>query len=174
MFYPHRATILTRRAEPTDLDVAQATAHVRRRHAALAERLVLRDLLQPRKVKAKTLRRISRQLQEVARRQDVQDFMAIWNHWRAFYFNLPPIQPKTGGQLTQIEALLAQADGDERHLRMLVAATHRAFVWRKVNPGFGDALLRGEEFVQRHAHEVVADVDQRAYRAAALTRGAGE
>lgn len=169
MFYPHRAIILIRRAEPATQDHRQLGERARRRNALVAERLVLKDLLRPRPVNVQAERKLARKYEVLARREDVQEFMQVWNHWRQFYFGLDPVQPKTGGQLTQIERFLT-SEPDVNRRRMIVATTHKAFVWRNVNPGFGDLLVNGEDNLKRYRGEVVADVDRVAYARGALVR----
>lgn len=168
MFYPHRANILANREEPSNLDLKSATDFVMARNSAVAARVIAKAILQPKKITKRVEKKISNAWQLQQGKQDVTPFMIIWNRWRKFYFELPPIAVKTVAQLTQIENILTMAREENLDLSLLIACTHKAFVWRKVNPNFSEVIYAGKDHLGRFREEVLIDIDKAAYQVGAI------
>jgi hypothetical protein len=162
-FSPHLAQIQIERREPDQFNIDETTREIRKRNAQLAERIVVEGWLKRPKPKAKANKKLKRVIEFEERLKLTGDFMEIWNHWRHFYFELPAMKIKTPGQITGIENIAKLVEDEGLNLNMLIATTHKAFVWRKVNPNFNQVVFNGLEFYDRFYDEVQKDVDRQEY-----------
>jgi hypothetical protein len=113
------------------------------------------------------LRRSSKRIEDLiedeARRKSIVGFMEEWNKWRDFYFDLPPMEPKTKGQLTAIENAIQFADQHQFRISLLIACVMRAYKGSSFRPNFHAIVRRGEELYEMNYDLVLADVDRDDY-----------
>jgi len=166
-FFPHLAEIGIERDEP-DVDADAEAKIIRRKNSLLAEQIVARDMIKNRKKNPKASERIRARLEFDERLQSAKKFVDLWNYWRMFYLDAGPIYPKSKGQLTCIENIIEMAEKNGLSLSMLIATTHKAFCWRRFNPGFTDVLSRGLEYYDTLIDDVAADIDRSDYELRAL------
>lgn len=95
--------------------------------------------------------------------KSVRGFMILWNKWRAFYFGLPDIQPKTRGQLTSIENAIEFCNENELSITMMIACVHKAFEKRRLRPSYSVIVSQGEEIYNVFYDLVIADIDRNDY-----------
>ena len=169
MFYPHFSDYTVRRTEPQGLNIEVATAAAKKRNMRVAERMLYRSMMGKKKSREKDIhKKIQKGNEFDERLKTTAEFMVIWNRWRAFYLDLGPIQPKMSAQLTAIESALDIAKSNSFNLSVFIAAIHREFKRRKVNPGFNDLVRYGEEHYHKHYSGVVADLDDLEYQEEAM------
>ncbi len=165
MFVSHLAVVDIKRIEPSNLDLDGIVNKVLLERESLAERIIISSWVNGDNRKAKKV--ISKKISEIdsliERKQFVSQFMEIWNYWRMFYFDLNPIRPKTKSQLTQIENAVNLVKEKDLQLNLVIACTHKAFVWRKVNPAFHNLINAGLEKYDQYIDDVMVDID-RSYR----------
>ena len=167
MFYPHYAQMFIERDEP-ELDVGSQKAIVRKRFAALAERIVIKDDLKKVKKKNIVYKKI-RDLHETdVRERSIEDFLEIWNRWRRFYFDVKDMKAKTKTQITTIENIIEMPEQNKLNLNMLIATTHKAYEKRRFRPNFNAVLSYGLEYYEEFYEEIMADIDRRNYEDEAL------
>jgi len=167
MFFSHLAEIEIERDEP-DIDPIKESKIILRRNALLAEKIVARNLLKPRKKNPKVSEKIRALLEFDQRLDSARVFVETWNYWRDFYFDVGPMSPKNKGQLTCIEKIIEMSQENNINLSILIGATHKAYVWRKIRPGFSEALSKGLEHYENLYDDVVSDLDKQEYEMGAL------
>lgn len=165
MHFSHLADATLKRQEPHNFDLDKARRKTQLRNERIAEHVVRKMALDGGfKISEKQVQKEIKKKTEIEIRSTaVIQFMDMWNHWRQFYFDLPPIRPKTKAQLTSIENAIQIVDENEINLTIFIACTHKAFVWRKVNPGFHDLIGRGLDYFEQHMDSVLTDIDHAAY-----------
>jgi len=168
MFYPHLAEIDIERDEPA-IDPKREARIVSHRNAILAEQIVTKDLIRKRKKTSKVSEKVRALLEFDERFKSARHFMELWNFWREFYFDVGPIHPKNKSQLTCIEKIIEMAGDKKMNLSVLIGATHKAYVWRKVRPGFSETLSKGADHYENYSDQVSADLDRREYEEGALS-----
>lgn len=164
MFFPHFASINTKRQAP-GVVTNRMSAKLRERNEDFVTGIVMNSWL--RGDFAKSKKSVEKKISDISeieiRSESARDFMEKWNFWRKFYFDLSPISPKTKSQLTQIEKIVLLSKSEDLRLTMLIGTVHKAFVWRKVNPGFQDILFKGLEYYERFHDIVISDIDSSNY-----------
>lgn len=165
MFFPHFASIEVIRQEPLKIH-EDAIEKILMRNEDIASRIVIESYLRgdSAKPEKEIRKKINNQNEIEIRIEFTRNFMILWNHWRNFYFDAPPVQPKNRGQLTQIENIIQLAEEKEIKLTLLIGSTHKAFVWRKVRPSFPEVISKGIEHYNNHSEEVIIDLDRLNYR----------
>lgn len=172
---PHLAQVEIARREPdADFDAEKAHEILVERFARVAERIVAKGLLHktPTQKEVKlTASRIRKQIEFEARIKSVQFFLDLWNEWREFYFDLPPMTLKNAGQITTVENCIVHAKRHGLHLGMLLGCIHRAYVGRKIRPHFNVILTHGEEIYEEQYDKLEADISERSYLESSMRRG---
>lgn len=143
------------------------------RFSRLAEEIVAKNLIKTPTEEKRVLRGeagLRKQAEFQERLKSVKDFMKHWNFWRRFYFDLPPIEPKTSGQLTTIEKCIDFAKDNDMNLSVLIGVVHKGFEYRRFKPNYNSILLYGEELYEKFHSRVTADIDQKEYEKRALNR----
>ena len=143
------------REEPSSIDEKR----VIERTLNMAEDIVKESWLKDKKSKGSVMR-VRRAYEFDARSKFAIPFLTKWNKWRDFYCNAKPLHIKTNGQLTCIEKIIQMTDEREINLDILIAATHRAYMNGRYNPGFSAVLSNGIEFYEKHHDNVLADIDR--------------
>lgn len=142
-----------------------------RRFAALAKQIVLRDAITKPKdnqKRKKAHEKIRKLVEFDERKKHVSDFLVMWNRWRDFYFQLPPVDVKTPGQVTTIENAIDFAKENNMDLNLLIACVHRAYSKRlKLKPGFSEIISRGIEHWQLY-DDVIADIEKEEFERKSL------
>lgn len=164
MFYPNYAEIGIIRSEPQTVDEEV----VRKKISYIAERVVTKSFLKGKTIKKKTVKKIRRLEQTDERRKSLQPFMAKWNYWRQFYFDVGPNKLKTPSQMGAVENIIEMSKENNLNLDVLLACVHKAYCWGKLRPTFTTVLSRGIEFYERHYEDVLADIDKQNYEDEAL------
>lgn len=160
------------RAEPQGIDLEAEIRRAKKRNTAIAEKVVFRFLMDKKKIReTQANKAIQKENEFDVRLRSVSEFMSLWNRWRAFYLGLGSIQPKTSSQLTAIENAIDIANANSFKLTVFIAAIHREFKRRNVNPGFHDLVRFGEEHYHKHFNGVIADLDDVSYQEEALDGG---
>lgn len=166
MFVPHLSQIRIDRKEPSK-DFNPTTAHIKvaRSLSDLARRIVLKEGLKKKKDPVrqnKALQKVRKLVEFDERHKLTKVFMSAWNHWRLFYFDLAPIEPKTSGQLTVIESCIDYAKERSMDLNILIACIHRAYQKRKFRPNFDEIIKRGEDHYSLY-EDVMSDIEREEY-----------
>jgi phosphoenolpyruvate synthase/pyruvate phosphate dikinase len=162
MFCSHHAIIQIERDEPRLKKYDDE--RIKKLFASMAEKIVLKNLLQAPKDKT-ALRRANQKLKKEAefaeRLKSCAGFLSIWNKWRDFYFKLSPYEPKQSYQLTAIESAIEFAENHGLDLNMLIGCIHRAFRKRKIKPNFTNLYdEKAIETYDSHYDLVLSDVDR--------------
>jgi len=126
------------------------------------EKIISRDCIRTHNETRKTKKKIENLIEFDERMKLVKDFMETWNYWRQFYLDLPATKPKTKGQLTCIENILDLVKEENVNLRMLIAATHKAYSLykRKYNPTYATVLHSGLDFYDKYYDDILIDIDK--------------
>ncbi len=163
MFSPHLAQVRVEREEPREIDLEKAALEVKKRNAKLAEKIVVEGWLKRPKPKKSGVKKLRRQIEFEERVKQHEHFMVLWNKWRDFYFDLPPMKIKSAGQLTAIENIKKMAEQEGIPLTMLLGCAHKAYVWKKRNPNFTNVVFDGLDMYERFYEAVSQDIDRQAY-----------
>jgi hypothetical protein len=135
---------------------------VARRFGVLAQKIVLKDQIKKKvdpKRSKKAHDKIKKMVEFDERLKFTREFLKAWNHWRKFYFELPPVEVKTSGQLTAIENCIDFAKERNMDMNILIACVHRAHQKRRFKPGFDEIVKRGEDHYQMY-DDVMADIEK--------------
>lgn len=167
---PHLVFISIERDEPgNEFIIERAEQKVKDKFSRIAARIVEKDLLNRplTKGRAKKLKeKIEKEIETEERMKSVKGFMSLWNHWRDFYYNLPPMRVKTRGQLTSIENAIEFCNDEEFELSLMIACLHKAYMKRTMRPSYSNIVSYGADLYDRFYDSVMADIDREdlAYR----------
>lgn len=135
-----------------------------RKFDALSREIILREAVKKKNPERanKAHEKVRKMFEFDERMKTHRSFMKAWNHWRGFYLELGPIEPKTSGQLTIIEKCIDFAKTRGMDLNMLIACVHKAFAKRKFRPSFQEIIARGEDHWGLY-DDVMADLEKDEY-----------
>jgi len=172
MFAAHLSEISIDRKDPGQLfDADKASRQLARKFADLAAKIVQSSsLAAPPTPKARrsSEKKIRTLIETEERFKSVQGFMKDWNKWRAFYFDLGEVQPKSRGQLTSIENAVEFCTTGEYNLTMMIACIHKAYTRRTMRPAFNAIVAYGADLYEKFYDEVLADLDRADYEERAM------
>ena len=174
MFSSCYAEISITRKEPDQtFDSEDAAKQVARRFAELATSIITKSILKapadPNKI-SKAENKIRKAVEFDVRMGHIKGFMELWNKWRGFYLDLPPIHLKNSGQITTIEKAIDFCEAHGFRLTMMIAAIHKAHAKRTMRPNFNMIVLYGEEHYDSLYDDVIADIDRADHERKCLER----
>lgn len=164
---PHLAEIrLVRKEPPKTFDSEKATRELAQQFYKLAQKIVYKKKLSKPIDKAKADSLKPKIASVVIFEEDVrklEPFMAIWNKWRSFYFELPPNHIKNKQQVTVIRNILNFVKEHDLNIHILIAAIHRKYVGSRFRPTYQSVLTYGLETYDQYHDDVLSDIDTRRY-----------